>query len=65
MKKLLVTIFVLIFGLVFLGFSPAFAGDRDIEDLYKRIEGLEEKVKKQEEKTDKDHQAPGLCKVSR
>jgi hypothetical protein len=52
MKKLLVTIFVLIFGLVFLGFSPAFAGDRDIEDLYKRIEDLEEKVEKQEEKTE-------------
>lgn len=52
MKKLLVTIFVLIFGLVFLGSSPVFAGDGDIEDLYKRIEDLEEKVKKQEEKTE-------------
>ncbi|NQT09973.1 MAG: LbtU family siderophore porin [Desulfobacteraceae bacterium] len=52
MKKLLVTIFVLIFGLVFLGSSPVFAGDGDIEDLYKRIEDLEEKVEKQEEKTE-------------
>ncbi|MDA3833952.1 MAG: LbtU family siderophore porin [Spirochaetales bacterium] len=47
MKKLLVTIFVLIFGLVFLGFSPAFAGDAgDIEVLNKRIEALEAKSEK-------------------
>ena len=39
-------------GLVFLGSSPVFAGDGDIEDLYKRIEDLEEKVEKQEEKTE-------------
>jgi len=47
MKKLLVTIFVLIFGLVFLGFSPVFAGDAgDIEALNKRIEALEAKAEK-------------------
>ena len=54
MKKSLVTVFMLIFVLMFLGFSSAFAGDvsGDIEDLYKRIGELEEKVKKQEEKTE-------------
>ena len=47
MKKLLVTIFVLIFGLVFLGSSPVFAGDaEDIEALNKRIEALEAKAEK-------------------
>jgi len=47
MKKLLVTIFVLIFGLVFLGSSPVFAGDAgDIEALNKRIEALEAKAEK-------------------
>ncbi|MEA3428981.1 MAG: LbtU family siderophore porin [Thermodesulfobacteriota bacterium] len=47
MKKLLVTIFVLIFGLVFLGSSPVFAGNvGDIEALNKRIEALEAKAEK-------------------
>jgi len=47
MKKLLVTTFVLIFGLIFLGFSPVFAGDAgDIEALNKRIKALETKAEK-------------------
>jgi hypothetical protein len=54
MRESLVTVFMLIFVLMFLGFSSAFADDisGDIEDLYKRIRELEEKVKKQEEKTE-------------
>jgi len=50
MKRLLIMMVIFIFGLVFLGSSPVFAGD--VEDLYERIEQLEEKVKKQEEKTE-------------
>ncbi|MDO9529179.1 MAG: LbtU family siderophore porin [Syntrophales bacterium] len=53
MKRCLIIV-MLIFGLLFAGFSSAFAGDAsgDIEDLYKRIGELEEKVKKREEKTE-------------
>ena len=47
MKKLLVTTFVLIFWLMFLGFSPVIAGDAgDIEALNKRIKALETKAEK-------------------
>ena len=49
LKKLLVTIGTLIFGLVFLGSSPVFAGD--VNDLYQRIEKLEKKVEKQKEES--------------
>lgn len=54
MRESLVTVFMLIFVLMFLGFSSAFAEDvsKDIEALYKRIEELEEKIKKKEEKTE-------------
>ena len=53
MKRCLIIV-MLIFGLLFPGFSSVLAGDvsGDIEDLYQRIEGLEEKVKNQEEKTE-------------
>ena len=50
MKRFLIMMVIFIFGLVFLDFSPVFAGD--VEDLYKRIEQLEEKVEKQGEKTE-------------
>lgn len=46
MKRLSVMVVIFIFGLVFLGSSPVFAGD--VEDLYERIEQLEEKVEKKE-----------------
>ncbi len=49
MKRLLVVMIIFVFGLVFLGSLPVFAGD--VEDLYERIEQLEEKVEKQEQES--------------
>ncbi len=49
MKRLLIMMVIFIFGLVFLGSFPVFAGD--VEDLYERIEQLEGKVEKQEKES--------------
>jgi carbohydrate-selective porin OprB len=53
LKRLLVTLFALIFGLTFLGSSPVFAKDvnSEINDLYKRIEELEKKIETQKKET--------------
>ena len=49
MKRLVLVGVSLIFGMVFLVSSPVYAGE--VEDLYKRVEQLEETVKKQGEGT--------------
>lgn len=49
MKRLVMVGVLLIFGMVFLVSSPVYAGE--VEDLYKRVEQLEETVKKQGEGT--------------